>query len=217
MHFLYLFSQSFIDSAVEQSIVNIVTFVITVAINIIQTRHKEEILALREIIKESLLLRDFFSSTSFSNSNTSSKALFLTNFQLKAINRWNQLNLGNFNLHLNRKVHDEGKIVLVGKNIYYRNVLLFVQLIQNLATFKDIALVKVNIPNLLRGSALEWYTSELIEFNHDALNNNLGIKSQINTLSQRFKVSTNMALGLFIDKIYSLNNAQRCHPPVQYV
>lgn len=165
------------NSAVEQLIANAVTSVITVTINIIQARHKEKMLALREMIKKSLLLRDFSSFTSLSNPNTSSKALPSTNFQSKAINRWNQLDLNNFDPHLNRKVHDESKMVLVGKNIYYRNMLLFMQLIQNLAMFKDIALVKANIPTSLKRSALEWYTFELTEFNHDVLNNNPSIKS----------------------------------------
>lgn len=43
------------------------------------------------------------------------------------------------------------------------------------------------------------------------------MKSWINTLSQRFKVPTSLALGLLIDEIYSLNNAQRRQPPAQYV
>lgn len=36
-------------------------------------------------------------------------------------------------------------------------------------------------------------------------------------LSQRFKVPTSVVLGLFTDETYSLNNAQHCQPPAQYV
>lgn len=110
------------DSAVEQSIAS----AITVAIAAIQTKHKEEILALREMIEKSLLLRDSVSSTPLPNLNASSKALPPTDLQLKTTDRWNQADLGYFDPHLNR-AHGEGKIVLVGKDVYYRNVVLFVQ------------------------------------------------------------------------------------------
>lgn len=96
----------------------------------------------------------------------------------------------------------------MGKNVYYRNVVLFMERIQNLAIFKGIALVKANIPTSLRASALKWYTFELAKFDYDALNNNLGIKSWINMLSQRFKVPTSMALGLLTVETYY--NMQRC-------
>lgn len=68
-------------------------------------------------------------------------------------------------------------MVSVGKQVYYRNVVLFVQRIQNLVMFKGTTLIKTNIPTLLRKSALKWYTSELAEFDYDTLNNNPGIKS----------------------------------------
>lgn len=74
-------------------------------------------------------------------------------------------------------MHSKGKVVLVGKDVYYKNKVLFVQRIQNLVTFKCTALVKANIPTSLRESALKWYTSKLPEFDRDALNNNQGIKS----------------------------------------
>lgn len=73
--------------------------------------------------------------------------------------------------------------MLVGKDVYYSNVVLFVQRLENLVTFKGAALVKANIATSLQGSALERYTFELRDFDHDALNNNPGVKSWINTLS----------------------------------
>lgn len=83
-------------------------------------------LVLKEMIKKLLLLRDSLSSTSLPNSNTSSKALPPTDLQSKATNRWNQSTFGYFDLHLDTKAHGKGKVVLVGKNVYYKNVVLFV-------------------------------------------------------------------------------------------
>ena len=95
--------------------------------------------------------------------------------------------------------------------------MLFVQHLQSLVTFRSIAFVKANIATSLRGSALEWYTSELSDFDRDTLNNNPGVKSWINTLSHCLKVSTSMALGLLTDETYSFNDARAQRPPAQYV
>lgn len=105
----------------------------------------------------------------------------------------------------------------VGKNVYYRNVVLFVQRIQSLVIFYDAILVKANIPTSLRNSAQEWYTLELSKFDQNALNNDLGVKSWINTFSYRFKVPINVALSVLTDKTYSLNNAQIRRPSAQYI
>lgn len=40
--------------------------------------------------------------------------------------RWNQTELGYFDLYFN-KVHGEGDVVLIEKDVYYKNMVLFVQ------------------------------------------------------------------------------------------
>lgn len=98
--------------------------VVTAVANI-QAMHKSEMLSLREMIKKSLLLRK-----SPPDPDTTLKAHPGANFLSKTITeRWNQADLGYFNPHLDTKAHDEGKMILVGKNMYYRNVMLFVQCI----------------------------------------------------------------------------------------
>ena len=169
-------------------------------------------LALREMIEKSLFLKDSAFSTPPPDPNASSKALPPTDLQSRATDRWNQSDLGYFDPHLD-KAHGEGKIVSVGKDVYYRNVVLFVQHLQNLVTFKGVALVKANIATSLRGSALEWYNSELSDFDRDALNNDPGVKSWVNTLSHRFKIPTSVALGLLTDETYPLDDARARQPP----
>ena len=141
----------------------------------------------------------------------------LSSKQPTRVERWNQTNLGYFDSHLDDKAYDAREVVLVGKDVYYHNVVLFIQCIQNLVTFKGTTLVKNNIAISLRGSALEWYTSELSDFNCDALNNDPGVKSWINTLSHRLKVPTSVALDLLTNEAYSLNNARARRPSAQYV
>lgn len=65
------------------------------------------------------------------------------------VKRWNKANFGYFDSHLDDKAYGTEEVVLVGKDIYYRNVVLFTQRIQNLVTFKGATLVKVNIVTLL--------------------------------------------------------------------
>lgn len=92
-------------------------------------------LFLQEMIEKSLLLKEFPSTTSLPDSDISSKVYSTSNSLLKnTTERWNQANLGYFDPYLNR-VHRKDEIVLMGKDIYYRNVMLFVQRFQSFITF----------------------------------------------------------------------------------
>ena len=174
-------------------------------------------LSLREIIEKSLLLRDSPSATPPPDPDATPKSPPGGDFLLtKSTERWNQADLGYFDSHLD-STYGEVEIVSVGKDVYYRNVVLFVQRLQSLVTFRGAAFVKANIAMSLRGSALEWYTSELSNFDCDALNNDPGVKSWINTFFHRFKVPTSVALGLLTDETYSLNDARARRPPARYV
>ena len=75
--------------------------------------------------------------------------------------RWNQAKLGHFDPHLDDKADGAGEIVSLRKDVYYQNVIFFIQHIEYLVTFRGANLVMANIANSLRSSALEWYTSEL--------------------------------------------------------
>ncbi len=203
------------DSSLQQSIANAVTSAVATAVVSIQTKHNSEMLSLREMIEKSLLLRASPSATPPPDLDATPKS-HPVNDTLPKTERWNQANLGYFDPHLDR-AHGEGEIVSVGKDVYYRNVVLFVQHLQSLVTFRGAALIKANIATSLRGSALEWYTSELSDFDRDAFNNDPGVKSWVNTLSHRFKAPTSMALGLLIDETYSVDDAHARRPPAQYV
>ncbi len=131
--------------------------------------------------------------------------------------RWNQANLGYFDPHLDDKAHDAGEVVSVGKDVYYRDVVMFTQRIQNLVTFRGATLFKANIATSLRGSALESYTSELNDQERERLYRDSGVDCWINTFSRRFKVPTNVVSGFLTSESYSLHNARQRRPPPQYV
>lgn len=193
---------------VKQSIASAIKSAVTAVVDAIQTKHKEEMLALRKMIKKSLLLRESSSTIPLLNLIAIPKAHPSADFLSKiTTKRWNQANWGYFDPHLDR-VHGKGVIVLVGKDMYYRNIIFFLQCFQSLVTFRDTALIKANIATSLRGSALEWYTSEHSDFDCNALNNDLGVKSWINIFSHHFKVPMSMALDLLTNETYSLNDTQ---------
>lgn len=89
------------DLAIKQFIKSAVASAVTAAVNVIQTKHEDEMLALQVMIKKFLFLGDFASSTTPLDPNASNKILSSTYLQSKATNRWNQLDLGYFDPHLN--------------------------------------------------------------------------------------------------------------------
>ena len=92
-------------------------------------------LSLQKMIKKSLLLRDSLSVTLSPNPDATPKAFLGGDPLPKAsTERWNQADLGYFNLHLDT-AHGEGEIVSVGKDVYYRNVIFFIQRLQSLVIF----------------------------------------------------------------------------------
>ena len=169
------------------------------------------------MIEKSLLLRESPSTSPPPDPDATPKSLPAADCLPKAsIERWNQADLGYFNSHLDR-AYREGEIVSVGKNVCYTNVVLFIQRLQSLVTFQRAALVKANIATSLQGSALEWYISELSNCDRNALNNDPGVKNWVNTLSHCFKVPTSMALSLFTDETYTLDDARARRPLAQYI
>lgn len=83
------------------------------------------------MIKKSLFLRQFAFATFFSNLDATFKIYLGIKTMTK---RCNQADLDYFDSHFNR-AHGKDEIVLIGKYIYYRNIVLFIQHLQGLVTF----------------------------------------------------------------------------------
>lgn len=67
------------------------------------------------------------------------------------------------------------------------------------------------------GPALEWYISELSNFNRNALNNDLSMKKWIKTLSYCFKELKNVALGLLNNETNFFDNNRTWRLSTSYV
>lgn len=78
------------------------------------------------MIEKSLLLTDSTFANPPPDPDAALKALPSSNSLPKAsTERWNQANLEYFDLNLNR-AHEKDKIVFVKKDVYYKNVILFI-------------------------------------------------------------------------------------------
>ena len=67
--------------------------------------------------------------------------------------RWYVSDLGYFDPYL-KKSYGEGDIVTLDKDVYYRNVILFVKRVRDLVEVKGPGLIRINLNTALRGAAL---------------------------------------------------------------
>lgn len=112
------------DLLIEQLIAYAVISAVIIAVFLLQTKHKDKIMLFRNLI-EKMLIANAFSSLSILLADTAHKPSKLTNTFLKN-KRWNQTELGYFDLYLDR-AYGKGKIVSIGKEVYYRIMVLFIQ------------------------------------------------------------------------------------------
>lgn len=130
---------------------------------------------------------------------------------------WNAADMGYFDLHLD-KLYGESEIVSVGKDIYYRNVILFVERIRDLASVKGAALIRSNINITLGGSALAWYTAELSNIERIGFRaDENGVGEWCRALTTRFKESTGVALSHLTSEKYTFHDARTRREPTGYV
>ncbi len=102
--------------------------------------------------------------------------------------------------------HGEGKVLTVEKDIYNRNLILFVQHVRELVVYKGVDLVKANLTILFCNAFFKWYTLELDESDRDNQMKTPGIKKWIKKFTMRFKISTGVAFGLFVDEKYTFSD-----------
>ena len=68
--------------------------------------------------------------------------------------------------------YGESEVVLVGKKLYYRDIILFIKRMKDLAIIKRYELVRANLNTYLRKVILVWYTSELFYLKRISLRHN---------------------------------------------
>ena len=87
-------------------------------------------------------------------------------------NKWKAEELGFFDLYLTSSLGLRD-VIIIGKELYYRLIILFIDKIADLVTIKPVVLVRININTCLRKAALLWYILELNNAKRLSLRNNI--------------------------------------------
>jgi len=108
-------------------------------------------------------------------------------------NGWRIEDLGYFNPDLSDP--GDAPVKSLQNHTYYRDVYVFVERLKDLQAIKGEDLVRNNIHASLRGSALDWYTVELTDFERRSLRQVPLVDGWYTILVNRFKLRPSEALG----------------------
>jgi hypothetical protein len=111
------------------------------------------------------------------------------------------------------EVIGRGNFVYLGNHPYIRDVYVFIDRIKDVARQKGEQMVRDNIQTCLRGTALEWHTSELTDFEKDALRT---VDLERGWIKQRFKERAPIAWNRLEKERYTLKDAANGGPPRAY-
>jgi hypothetical protein len=111
---------------------------------------------------------------------------------------------------------DDSPIVTEHGSVFYRDVYIFVDRLEDLVSFKGEAAVRELVPSCLRGSALIWYTTELTDLEKRGLRN-ATVKDWGETLIATFKEQTSIALQNLQSERYTVADARKQIHPRTYV
>ncbi|KAN0067958.1 hypothetical protein V8E54_013886 [Elaphomyces granulatus] len=115
---------------------------------------------------------------------------------------WRTDDLGYF--HPDLPDSRDSAVRTVANQTHYRDVLVFLDRLRDLAILKGDDIVRSNIHASLRGSPLAWYSTELTDFERSSLRHMLLEEGWFKMLRQRFKMRPSMALAKLTEATYTL-------------
>ena len=129
---------------------------------------------------------------------------------------WRPEDLGFFDPHLPTS-YDTGPMIRDGKDVYYRNVHLFIERVLDLASTKGADVVRTNLNTCLRGSALIWYIAELTALERSGLRQIDLKEGWISSLRTRFKPNQSAVISSLVAERYSIVDVRNDREPANYV
>ena len=126
--------------------------------------------------------------------------------------KWNSVELNFYDFNYDDKIlnNDDASMKHAEKNIYFRNVHLFVIRVKKTAMTKDSQLVKNNLWTCLKNTALKWYINELSDINRRMLrmtmNDENDLIEWITRLIDRFKEFNNITLQNLLIQRYIIRD-----------
>ena len=103
------------------------------------------------------------------------------------------------------------------KNVYYRNVHLFIERILNLVVTKDHDVVKINLNTCLQDIALNWYIDELITLKRFELRQIDLTKKWINLFKKRFTFNQFVVINSLIAERFFIVDVRNDRESFNYV
>ncbi len=103
-------------------------------------------------------------------------------------------------------------VVNVGRHVFYRDVYAFIDRLKDLVSLKGEDKTREVLPTCLRGSALIWHSTELTELEKRGLRN-ASVDEWCETLVEKFKERTSVALQHLQTEHYTINDARQGRTP----
>ena len=130
------------------------------------------------------------------------------------VERWNPSDLGFFDPFYDGKSADTGQAMEhAGKDTYFRDIHAFLDRIKDMARVKGAEKVRQNLQLSLRGTALEWYTSELTDGEKRLVSYGDETQEWCTLLLGRFKAPPSIGMATLLKASYNLYDAYKQREP----
>ena len=124
--------------------------------------------------------------------------------------RWNAEKLEFFDfMYDSKSINTEQVMKHADKDIYFRDVHLFLDRVKDMTLIHDDQFVRKNLFICLRDIALQWYTFEILTETKELLRYKQGLRYWTDQLLKRFKKSSNVSIVTILRERYTMNDARR--------
>jgi hypothetical protein len=124
--------------------------------------------------------------------------------------RWNLIDIEFFDSNFDEKfAFIDETIIHVNKNIYYKNVHVFVEWIKKMIIILEFEMIKKNLSSCLREWALMWHIAKLFDVFSRILSYEENVNEWIQAFIIRFKIQIIIATVNLLKKRYTLTNAKK--------
>ena len=103
-----------------------------------------------------------------------------------------------------------------GKEIFLRDVIVFIDRIRDVARIRRAKFVRGNLQPYLREEALEWYTSQLTDREKLSLTYSQALDKWVSFLIERFRLTKSMGMSQLLKEKYTINDALRYREPRKF-
>jgi DNA-binding transcriptional MerR regulator len=131
--------------------------------------------------------------------------------------RWNSADIDFFDSNFDDKFAfiDEA-VIHANKNIYYRNVHVFVERIKKMIIMLESKMIKKNLSSCFRESILMWHIAKLFDVSRRNLFYEENMNEWVQTFIARFKTEVTTTTINLLKKRYTLTNAERNRESREY-